>query len=85
MNNAILNPQEVVGDYKFDSQVYMTRGFIAEFGNAAMHIVMTTMQLIHKRRDEVGADYLQTATYDGIRYWIIDDVDHITFLLPSEY
>ena len=85
MNNVILKPQECTGNYLFDGQMYMTAGFQSEFGEDAPIVIMETMHLIYKRRDTVGADYLQTAEYNGIKFWVIDDVTHITFLLPSDY
>jgi hypothetical protein len=82
---VILKDQECVGDYQFNSQIYMTRGFQSQFGELAMVVVLETMSLIKERASTVGADYLQVAFCNDTKFWIIDDVDHITFLLPSEY
>jgi len=83
--NVTLKPQECNGTYKFDSQVYMTRGFQSEFGDLAPAVVFTTMAKIKERVNEGIADYFQVAECNEISFWVIDDVSHITFLLKSEY
>ena len=34
---------------------------------------------------EGGLDYLQVFEIDGEKLWFIDDVMHVTCLLPSDY
>lgn len=80
--NIILKEQECEGTSKFDSDMYMTKGFMNTFGDNFVEVIFKTMDLIKKRPN---TDYFQVATCDGITYWIIDDIDHITFLLPDEY
>lgn len=84
MSKVMLKEQEVSGQYKLDGQIYATRGFMSAFGDYAPLVIWETMHLIQLRVSE-GADYFQSAEYEGIRFWIIDDVKHITFLLPEEY
>ena len=80
-------PQEVGGTYKFNAQVYLSRGFKAAYKDDFEFVVISSLNLIYKNRVQTieGADYLQSFNYRGMRYWCIDDIDHITFLLPEEY
>ena len=85
-----LQKQEQSGTYKFNSQIYYTRGIEAEFGDMTFKMIADTLQLIKVLVDKNIADYLQVAIADmedgrKIKVYIIDDVTHITFLLPSEY
>ena len=85
-----LQEQEYTGTYKFNSQVYYTRGIEAEFGDMVFKMIADTFKLIKPLVESGIADYLQVAVAemdDGrrIKYYVIDDVDHITFLLPCEY
>jgi len=85
-----LLPQECEGTYKFNGQIVYTRGIESEFGDLVFKLVADTMQLPKPLINENKADYLQVVIAelnDGrkIKVWIIDDVSHITFLLPSEY
>lgn len=82
---VILKDQECTGNYKFEATAYMTRGFQSEFGESSVLVVAKTLALIKERALSIGADYLQVAFCNGTKFWIIDDVTHITFLLPSEY
>lgn len=84
-----LNEQEESGDYKFaEVEQYMTCGFETLFGEEATAVAFTALALILEKYPD-NADYLQTFEYHledkVIRFWCINDVDHITFLLPSEY
>lgn len=91
MNTKLLTlellPQECGGDYKFSSAVYMTRGFINALQDDAGNIVVHSLRLIHSQcvGDPDGADYIQVFKCGDIRFWCIDDISHITFLLPEEY
>ena len=86
-NPVQLLPQECGGDYTFTSQIYITRGFRNAFQEGCDLLVTVSLDMIRKQRVESsdGADYLQVLEYDGIRFWCIDDVSHLTFLLPEEY
>ena len=81
----LLKEQEVQGEYLFTGQVYMTKGFQESFGEDALFVVLHTMALIKERVDLGIADYLQVAFADEVIFWVIDDVDHITFLMPQDY
>ena len=80
-------PQECGGSSIFSSQPYMTRGFLNAFQSDAATIAVHSLELIRSTYldDPEGADYLQIFVYGSVRFWIIDDSSHITFLLPSEY
>ncbi len=82
-----LMPQETGGTYKFGGRLFMTQGFSARFGELSGHIAVNTIRAIIRKRvnSSIGADYLQVCKYQGIRYWVIDDIDHVTVLLPEEY
>lgn len=85
-----LQKQEQPDTYKYNSQIYYTRGIEVEFGVMTFKLIVETMQLIKKLVDTNTADYFQIAIADmedgrKIKVYIIDDVTHITFLLPSEY
>jgi len=77
--------QEVEGKYKFNSQIVMTRNFQNTMGDQFGAVVIDTMRLIRKRVSDGIADYFQVADFDGAKFWIIDDVDHLTFLMPEDY
>lgn len=86
----IYDEQEVNGSYVWTGiPAYMTAGFKSVFGDDAELIVSIAVALILKKHPH-DADYFQTFRYilpDGAetRFWIINDVDHYTALLPSEY
>lgn len=85
-----INEQEDSGNFIFTgSRQYMTCGFRNTFGKEAEAVAFTALALILEKYPD-NADYLQTFEYrygDGkyIRFWCINDVDVITFLLPEEY
>ena len=83
--DLILKKQEVKGNYQFNGQIFMTKGFQVQFGEKATSIVFEAMELIRKRITKEGADYLQVFMCDNVRFWVIDDITHISFLLPEEY
>lgn len=85
-----LLPQECEGTYKFNGQIVYTRGIENKFGDLVFKLVADTMSLLTPLINENKADYLQVVIAElengrKIKVWIIDDVSHITFLLPSEY
>lgn len=88
--HVILNNQEQEGNYRFTGiRQYMTAAFKSTFGNEAESIIFTAIALILEKYPH-NADYLQTFDYiksDGtsIRFWIINDIDYLTALLPSDY
>ena len=85
-----INEQETSGNYKFTGiGLYMSCGFQNVFGKEAREIAITALELIVEKHSN-GADYLQTFEYrcsneEKTRFWCVNDVDHITFLLPEEY
>ena len=58
------------------------------FGDEAEAIAFIALALILETYPN-NADYLQSFEYQlenmTIKFWCINDVDHITYLLPSEY
>ena len=85
----VIKKQEEDGNYKFVGvKSYMTCGFKNTFGNEAEAIAFTALALILETYPN-NADYLQSFEYQlenmTIKFWCINDVDHITYLLPSEY
>ncbi len=84
-----LKEQECEGNYKFNGQIFYTRGIESMFGENVFLIIFQTMSQIKQLVEEGIADYFQVATveHNGISkdIWCIDDIDHITFLLPQEY
>ncbi len=84
-----LKPQEYIGHYKFNGLIVYTRGFYEKFKDHTSEIIFTTLTSIKKLVKQDIADYLQVVIVeqDGIKtkFWVIDDIDHITFLLPEEY
>lgn len=85
-----LQKQECKGKYKFNSQLLYTKGFEAEFGYNVLYVITATLRLINCLVAQNVADYFQVAfaeNIDGekVKFYVIDDVDHITFLMPYEY
>ena len=86
----IIKKQEEEGNYKFAGvKSYMTCGFKTVFGDDAELIASVALNLIVTTYPD-NADYLQSFVYTypdnrEVKFWCINDVDHITFLLPSEY
>lgn len=78
-----LLPQEKEGKYTFSGKFVATRNTIEKFGEAV--IVATHMMLQKEVRRKGGLDYLQVFEIEGERLWFIDDVSHVTALLPSDY
>jgi hypothetical protein len=82
----VLHPQEFNGNYKFSGRLYLTAGFKETFKDMASIIAVSTLlKILDERVHTYGADYLQAASHQGITFWAIDDVTHVTFLLPAEY
>ena len=78
-----LLPQEHDGNCTFNGQFVATPAAIEEFGQAtiiAAHLILR-QQVEHRG----GLDYLQVFEINGQRLWFIDDVNHVTCLLPSDY
>ncbi len=82
-----LHPQECGGDSTFTASIYMTRNFHTTFGDAWTFLVLDSIELIKTKHVESsdGADYLQVLDYEGKEYWCIDDISHVTFLMPEDY
>jgi hypothetical protein len=83
----ILKPQEHSGSYKFNGELVIMSRFVTEFGDLAAEIAVNALiKVITERVNSFeGADYLQVLTYKSIKFWIIDDVDVVTVLLPEDY
>jgi hypothetical protein len=71
------------GSYRFNGEFVATRHAIGKFGDAA--IVACHMMLLKEVKQKEGLDYLQVFDMGGERLWFIDDVSHVTCLLPSDY
>jgi len=78
-----LLPQEKEGTYQFSGRFVSTRTAINKFGEAV--IVAAHIMLLKEVKRKGGLDYLQVFDVDGERLWFIDDVTHVTCLLPSDY
>ena len=89
MVKVTLKEQECNGTYKFDGQILYTRGMEAVFEESVIEVIFKTMTLIRQLVKQNVADYFQVAYAEKkkkkIKFYVIDDIDHITFLLPSEY
>ncbi len=85
-----LKEQEQQGNNRFNGQVYFTRGIEETFGIWTFKLIAETFNLIRPLIDSNIADYFQVVEVEmengeKVTVWVIDDVTHITFLLPSEY
>ena len=78
-----LLPQEKEGDYRFSGQFVSTRAALDKFGQAV--IVAAHIMLLKEVKQKGGLDYLQVFEVDGERLGFIDDISHVTCLLPSDY
>ena len=75
--------QEKEGTYLFNGKFVATRSAIEKFGEAVIIAAHITLLREVKRKD--GLDYLQVFEIDSEKLWFIDDVSHVTCLLPSDY
>lgn len=86
----VLKPQECEGNYDFATpQHYMTRGFQNYFGELALELAIASLQAIQEAYP-TNADYFQVLEYtfsngQTQKFYCINDITHITLLLPSEY
>ena len=78
-----LLPQEQEGTYMFNGNFVATRNAIEKFGEAV--IVAAHIMLLKEVKRKGGLDYLQVFEIDGERLWFIDDISHVTALLPGDY
>ena len=78
-----LLPQEQEGKHQFNGKFVATRNAIEKFSEAIIFAAYVTLQKEVKRKG--GLDYLQVFDIDGERLWFIDDVSHVTCLLPEDY
>jgi len=78
-----LLPQEKEGQYQFSSKFVATRNAIEKLGEAV--IIAAHITLLKEVKRKGGLDYLQVFDVDGEKLWFIDDVTHVTCLLPSDY
>lgn len=81
----ILKPQEESTNSKFNGQLVATRNFINTFGHQAYLLAIKTVLKIQQERVPSGADYLQICEYNGKTFWIIDDSNVVTVLMPEDY
>lgn len=81
----ILKPQEESTNSQFNGQLVATSNFINTFGNKAYLIAIQAVLKIKDERVPLGADYLQIAEYQNKTFWVIDDIDHVTVLMPEDY
>lgn len=80
-------PQEEACGSKFNGNLVMTRGFDRKFEPSSILLAISTLRKIIEERvnTEEGADYLQVGYFENKKFWIIDDVHCVTFLMPEEY
>jgi len=78
-----LLPQEKEGSYQFCGKFVATRNAIEKFGEPIIFAACTILQGEIKKKG--GLDYLQVFEINGQRLWFIDDVSHVTCLLPDDY
>jgi len=78
-----LLPQEKEGTYQFSGKFVATRNAIEKFSEPVIFAAYTVLQKEVTRKG--GLDYLQVFDIDGERMWFIDDVSHVTCLLPDDY
>lgn len=78
-----LLPQEKEGMCQFNSQFVATRNAVAKFGEPIILAAYTMLQ--REVSSKGGLDCLQVFEIDGERLWFIDDVSHVTCLLPDDY
>lgn len=78
-----LLPQEQEGNYKFNGQFVATSAAVEKFGEAV--IVAAHIMLLKEVKRKGSMDYLQVFDIDGEKLWFIDDVSHVTCLLPEDY
>ena len=81
--NIKLLPQEKEGSCCFSSRFVATRAAIDKFGEAV--IIAAHIMLLKDVKRRGGLDFLQVFEVDGEKLWFIDDVSHVTCLLPSDY
>lgn len=85
----LLMPQEpplAVSHYHFSGQLVSTPAAITEFG--PLLIVACYVYLQGKAAQFDGIDYLQVFADPkdwNRKLWFIDDVEHVTALLPEDY
>jgi hypothetical protein len=78
-----LLPQEKEGSYQFNGNFVATRAAIEKFGEAV--IIAAHIIVFKEVKRKGGLDYLQVFEIDGEKLWFIDDVTHVTALLPNDY
>ena len=78
-----LLPQKAEGSCQFNGQFVATKNATDKFGKAV--IVACHLMLLKEVKRKSGLDYLQVFEVDGEKLWFIDDVSHVTCLLPSDY
>jgi hypothetical protein len=75
--------QENEGSYQFNGNFVATRAAIEKFSEVV--IIAAHIMLLKEVKRKGGLDYLQIFDIDGEKLWFIDDVSHVTCLLPEDY
>lgn len=83
--SLVLLPQECNGSYLFSSPLYFTSAFQEKFGDKCYAIILEALALVRERTVKEGADYLQVFLCNGEKFYLIDDISHVTALLVSDY
>ena len=81
--SIIIHQQERDGYYQFSGYFIATRSAIDKFGEETIKVCHILLQ--EQVKEKGGLDYLQVFEIDGQKLWFIDDVTHVTCLLPSDY
>ena len=86
-NRLVLLPQERGIGCQFDGHICMTRTFQQTFGKMASFLAITAVSRILQERvaTAAGADYLQVLQYENTKFWVIDDGEIVTVLMPEDY
>lgn len=84
--NIELLPQEQSTKAKFNSNVYVTTGFQEKYKDHPDICTKILNEIWKRAASEEGADYFQVALVSSSeKVFIIDDLTHVTFLLPEDY
>lgn len=82
-----LLPQECNGNgqYLFSGPLYCTSAFQDKYGDKSYAIILEALALVHECVAKFGADYLQVFMCNGEKFYLIDDISHVTALLVGDY
>ena len=89
MKKITLQPQECIGNSTFSGQIVYTKAFYEIFQDKTSEVILASMSLIFDLVRMNVADYLQVLTVEinraTTKFWVIDDGEYVTFLLPKDY